>query len=157
MTTQHEESLRRFVAAGQEAQAAVDRIARVPSMNLPALVALWNATQMHVGTSGARAAAGVLLGLYNGSRFPFDLTELRLLDGKLLEAAIEVIRCDATRCEMEVHSWLNRVTGRTDFGQRFEHLAYEWRRKGKCKREYLEPLRPPRLVIADSAKSQEAL
>src|SRR5690606_8951321 len=117
-----------------------DRIVKVPSMNLPALVALWNATQMHIGTSGARAAAGVLLGLYNGSRFPFDLTELRLLDGNLLEAALEVIGCDATRCELEVHSWLNRVTGRTDFGQRFEHLAYDWGRKGKCKREDLTSL-----------------
>jgi hypothetical protein len=121
-------------------------------MNIQSLVMLWNMTQLHVGTSGARAAAGVLLGLYNGTRFPFDLTDLRLLGGDELRAALDVISGDATRCQMEVHAWLNHVTGRRDFGQRFEHLAHEWRRKGKCKREYLDPLSPPRLVInADEA------
>ncbi|SOD25225.1 hypothetical protein SAMN05518800_1802 [Variovorax sp. YR752] len=117
-------------------------------MNTAALVQLWNVTQIHQGTSGARAAAGVLLGLYNGSRFPFDLTDLRVLDGSNLDAAMEVMRCDASRCQMEVHAWLNRLTGRHDFGQRFEHLAHEWRRKGKCKREYLDPLSPAHITIA---------
>jgi hypothetical protein len=117
------------------------------SMNIPSLVLLWNITQLHAGTSGARAAAGVLLGLYNGDRFPCDLTDLRLLGEKELRAALDVITCDATRCELEVHVWLNRITGRHDFGPRFEQLAHEWRRKGKCKRDELEPLNPPRLVI----------
>jgi hypothetical protein len=125
-----------------------------PSMNLPALVALWNVTQQHVGTSGARAAAGVLLGLYNGERFPFDLTDLRVLDAQLLICATDVISRDAMRCEREVHEWLNLITGRRDFGQRFEHLAHEWKRKGKCKREGLEPLNPPRLVIKAAARPQ---
>ena len=48
-------------------------------MNTQSLTKLWNHTQQHKGTSGARAAAGVLLGLYNGDRFPFDLTELRVI------------------------------------------------------------------------------
>ncbi|SCX52909.1 hypothetical protein [Variovorax sp. EL159] len=120
-------------------------------MNTAALIQLWNVTQIHQGTSGARAAAGVLLGLYNGSRFPFDLTDLRVLDDSNLEAAMEVMRCDASRCQMEVHAWLNRLTGRHDFGQRFEHLAHEWRRKGKCKREYLDPLSPAHITIAAAA------
>ena len=64
-------------------------------MNTEALMQLWNLTQQHKGTSGARAAAGVLLGLYNGERFPFDLTELRVLDPKHLAAAMEVIGADA--------------------------------------------------------------
>lgn len=123
------------------------------SMNLAALVALWNVTQQHIGTSGARAAAGVLLALYNGERFPMDLTDLRLLDGQHQKNALAVIGCDAARCEREVHSWLNLITGRDDFGQRFEHLAHEWRRKGKCKRDGLEPLNPPRLVINADALS----
>lgn len=124
-----------------------------PSMNLHALVQLWNVTQQHVGTSGARAAAGVLLGLYNGDRFPMNLTDLRLLDPTLLKSAVTVIACDAARCEREVHSWLNAVTGRHDFGQRFEHLAHEWRRKGRCKRDQLEALSPSHLVITDKALS----
>ncbi|SFO51296.1 hypothetical protein SAMN05216567_10117 [Variovorax sp. OK605] len=116
-------------------------------MNTAALIKLWNVTQVHQGTSGARAAAGVLLGLYNGSRFPFDLTDLRVLDNAHLEAAITVINDDAGRCQMEVHAWLNRLTGRRDFGQRFEHLAHEWKHKGKCKREYLDVLEPAHLTI----------
>ncbi len=116
-------------------------------MNTEALVKLWNLTQIHRGTSGARAAAGVLLGLYNGTRFPFDLTDLRLLDDAYLKAALEVITCDATRCQMEVHDWLNRLSGRHDFGQRFEHLAHDWGRKGKCKRDCLVDLQPAHLVL----------
>lgn len=121
-------------------------------MNIQSLVTLWNLTQLHVGTSGSRAATGVLLGLYNGERFPFDLTDLRLLDPMARQAALDVITSDATRCHMEVHEWLNQIAGRRDFGQRFEHLAHEWRRKGKCKRDDLEPLSPARLVIKTDAR-----
>lgn len=116
-------------------------------MNTASLIKLWNLTQIHQGTSGARAAAGVLLGLYNGTRFPFDLTDLRVLDRDHLEAALVVIAADAGQCQMEVHEWLNRLSGRRDFGRRFEHLAYEWRRKGKCKREHLDPIEPAHLTI----------
>ena len=123
-------------------------------MNTTALIELWNLTQLHPGTSGARAAAGVLLGLYNGSRFPFDLTDLRVLDGPHLAAALAVISSDALRCQMEVHQWLNHLTGRRDFGQRFEHLAHEYQgfKRGRCKREWLEPLEPAHLLIADAAQ-----
>lgn len=129
-------------------------------MNIQALVQLWNLTQEHKGTSGARAAAGVLLGLYNGERFPFDLTDLRLLDAANLPAAMAVIQSDAARCQMEVHVWLNRLTGRDDFGDRFEHLAHEYRRKGRCKREHLYPLSPTNLRISplmDPAEPGKAL
>lgn len=128
-------------------------------MNTDALIKLWNLTQIHHGTSGARAATGVLLSLYNGTRFPFDLTELRLLDDGYLTAAIEVIRGDATRCQMEVHEWLNRLTGRRDFGARFEHMAHEWKcfQRGRCKKSMLDemPVSPARLVIG-AANEQDA-
>jgi hypothetical protein len=117
-------------------------------MKTESLISLWNITQRHPGTSGARVAAGVLLSLYNGPRFPFDLTELRLLGSKELQAALDVIASDAARCEKEVHSWLCHITGRHDFGQRFEHLAHEWRRKGRCKKEFLDPLEPQRLIVS---------
>lgn len=118
-------------------------------MNTQALIQLWNITQEHPGTSGARAAAGVLLGLYNGSRFPFDLTELRVLDTPICQAALTVIHGDAERCQREVHEWLNVLSGRRDFGQRFEHLAHEYKafKRGRCKREFLAPLSPPRLRL----------
>lgn len=124
-------------------------------MNTAALIRLWNITQRHQGTSGARAAAGVLLGLYNGERFPFDITDLRVFDSGNLDAAMDVMRCDASSCQMEIHEWLNRLTGRHDFGRRFEHLAHEWKRKGKCKREHLDAISPAHLVIA-VATAEEA-
>ena len=37
--------------------------------------------------SGAKVAASLLLGFYNGTRFPFDLTDLRLLDAGILNDA----------------------------------------------------------------------
>lgn len=124
-------------------------------MNTQALIQLWNLTQLHSGTSGARAAAGVLLGLYNGSRFPYDLTDLRVLDSTNLRAALEVIAADAGRCQMEVHDWLNRLSGRTDFGPRFEQLAHEYGcfKRGRCKREYLADLQPKRLTLREPEKA----
>lgn len=88
---------------------------------------------------GARAAAMLLLGLYNGPRFPFDLTDLRLFDESNLNLAIALLRFDA-RPAMEVHDWLNKLYGRNDFGARFEQLAHDWRVKGRCKKEWLRPL-----------------
>lgn len=90
-------------------------------------------TQDH---SAARVAARLLLGLYNGHRFTFDLTDLRLLDAANLKRALALLEFDA-RPRMEVHVWLNRMYGRADFGERFEHLAHRWNLKGKCKRASL--------------------
>lgn len=88
---------------------------------------------------GARVAARLLLGLYNGARFPFDLTDLRLLDGQMLTEALALMRFDS-RPRCEVHQWLNQIHGRQDFGMRFEHLAHMWGIKGKCAKKYLEPV-----------------
>ena len=95
------------------------------------------ASQSH--HSAARVAATMLLSFYNGNRFQFDLTDLRLLDGANLERAIALMRLDA-RPTMEVHEWLNRLYRRSDFGQRFEHLAHRWKLKGRCKKEGLMPV-----------------
>lgn len=116
---------------------------------IASLILLWNTTQQHTGTSGARVATGILLGLYNGDRFPFDLTELRALDRTHLAAALDVIGGDARSCPMEVHRMLDCMTGRTDFGERFEHLAHGYARfkRGRCKREQLRPVSPARLVL----------
>ena len=90
-------------------------------------------TQDH---GAARIAARLLLGLYNGDRFQFDLTDLRLFDATNLKRALALLEFDA-RPQMEVHAWLNRLYGRTDFGARFEHLAHRWALKGKCEKEWL--------------------
>lgn len=101
-------------------------------------------TQDH---SAARVAACMLLGLYNGDRFQFDLTELRGLDAGNLKRALTLLEFDA-RPRMEVHEWLNRLYGRTDFGPRFEHLAHRWNLKGKCKKAWLAPVEPVRFQSA---------
>lgn len=118
-------------------------------MKMESLLFLWNMTQQHRGTSSARVAAGVLLGLYNSARFPFPLDELRVLDRKSLMHALEVIANDAAHCQMEVHAWLDRYSGRTDFGERFEHLAHEYAsfRRGRCKKIDLRDISPSRLVL----------
>jgi hypothetical protein len=101
-------------------------------------------TQYH---SAARVAAHLLLGLYNGTRFTFDLTELRRLDAANLKRALALLELDA-RPRMEVHEWLNFLYGRTDFGPRFEHLAHRWNLKGKCKKQGLVPVEAVRFLAA---------
>lgn len=44
-----------------------------------ALETVWNVFSRAKGTGGARVCAGVILGLYNGRAFPFDLTDLKLV------------------------------------------------------------------------------
>jgi hypothetical protein len=44
----------------------------------------------------------LLLGLYNGPYYRFDLTELRRLDNELLEDCLALLRMDATPVK-EVH------------------------------------------------------
>ncbi|MDC2857310.1 DUF7673 family protein [Delftia sp. DT-2] len=103
--------------------------------------------------SGARVAAHLLLCLYNGTRFPFDLTDLRCLDAENLQLALTLLQFDA-RPQMEVHQWLNQMYGRTDFGMRFEHLAHAWKLKGRCKKEHLDPV--PRLRWDGDAEGSQA-
>lgn len=104
---------------------------------LAALVRVWKqAQEFH---SGAKVCATLLLGLYNGRRFPFDLTELRRLDGNNLNDCLTVLRMDA-RPTAEVHELLNSLYGVSDMGARFEHLAYDWRMKGAVKKADLPPL-----------------
>lgn len=125
-------------------------------MDTTALIKLWNVTQRHPGTSGARTCAGLLLSLYNGERFPFDLTLLRGLDLDLLDAAIRVIDADSHRCEYEVHDWLNRLTRHSDFGPRFEHLAHQYKLRGRCKRDALQRVEPAYVEISLTPKQEQA-
>lgn len=121
-------------------------------MNTDALIRLWNVTQQHDAyTSGARIAARLLLGLYNGARFPFDLTDLRGLDTNLCRDALAVISEDAMRCQREVHSWLNVITNRTDFGPRFENLAWKFRVKGRCPARLRPEISSQMFVIKEGA------
>lgn len=73
-----------------------------------------------MGNSGqSRRVAAVLLGCYNGTRFPLDLTNLRSLDYPIMEDVIAVLRMDAN-ARQEVHCYFERG------GRIFENLANDW-------------------------------
>ena len=91
--------------------------------------------------SSARVAARLLLNCYNGHRFNFDVTDLRLLDAQHLDMTLQIMRMDA-HCTREVHDHLNDMYGRTDFGPRFEHLAWKFGLKGKTKKDWLTTVEP---------------
>lgn len=112
-----------------------------------AFLQLFRLAQRHLGTGGGNAAAQLLLGLYNGRRFPFDLTELRRLDDGNQAAAITAIATDAGHCHAEVHEVLNALLGRTSVGHELETWAYELRLPKRCKASELAELN--RLVSRD--------
>lgn len=106
---------------------------------LDALAKLWSVGQVG-DCSGEVVCAKLLLGLYNGRRFPFDLTELRRLDDKLLQCTLHVLEMDA-RPRQEVHELLGQIYGhpRGNFGREFEWRAYELGMKGRAKKDQLCP------------------
>ena len=83
-----------------------------------ALRHLWVIANGHSGQ--CRIVARFLLGLYNGTRFPFDMTDFRCLDSELFEECLTVLRMDNTPAA-EVHVLLGVP------GQAFEKLADDWR------------------------------
>lgn len=102
---------------------------------------LYEQVKHHVGTSGGNTMAKVLLGLYNGPRFPFDLTDLRLLDADNFIAAMTVIHMDARHTWCEIHVLLDAILGgNADTGAEFEHWAYNLKLKGRCKADQLPML-----------------
>lgn len=96
-----------------------------------AVLKLYNLARQHLGTSGGNTAAKLLLGLYNGNRFPFDLTSLRYLDAGNLEAAFTVMLMDAARTYVEVHELLNAILGVQYVGVQFEVWAFDLKLKGR--------------------------
>ncbi|MEW6169381.1 DUF7673 family protein [Sinimarinibacterium thermocellulolyticum] len=89
-------------AARQVALAATRGKAKAPAMEgLHRIVA---AIRQHPGTGQVRRLVAFLGGLYNGPRFPFDLTDLRSLDGELASACLDVLRYDHFG-QAEIHEW----------------------------------------------------
>lgn len=70
-------------------------------------------------TGQSERVARILLGLYNGPRFPLDLTNLRSLDYPIMEDVIAVLRMDANALQ-EVNCYFE------DGGRIFEQLAADW-------------------------------
>lgn len=73
----------------------------------------------HRESGQCRFIARFLLGLYNGERFPFDLTNLRCIDQSLLDDCMAVLAMDS-QPKQEVHLYFENG------GARFEALAEQW-------------------------------
>lgn len=107
-----------------------------PGDTAEALLHLWRMAQR---TSSSEKTAGrFLLGLYNGHRFPFDLTDFRLFDGSNFKRAQLVLTMDHMP-KAEVHVVLAGLLRRSvrDMGAEFEHLAYRLCLKGAAKKSHL--------------------
>ncbi|EHP44228.1 hypothetical protein OR16_04602 [Cupriavidus basilensis OR16] len=70
-------------------------------------------------TGQAGIVARFLAGLYNGTNFPFDLTELRGLDADLFEHCLAVLRLD-NRPKVEVHRYF------TDGDELWQCMIARW-------------------------------
>lgn len=88
------------------------------AQGVEALQRLYDVACGHSGQ--CRFIARFLLGLYNGDRFPFDLTDLRCIDDELYEDCIRVLNMDARLTRREVHTYFE------DGGRKWEALADQW-------------------------------
>ncbi len=79
------------------------------------------------GSGQCRHVAAFLLGLYNGTRFPFDLTDFRCLDTAIFRDCLKVLVMDQSPLA-EVHVTLNVP------GAKFEELAQDWGIKDRSRR-----------------------
>ncbi|WP_025918312.1 hypothetical protein [Herminiimonas sp. CN] len=82
--------------------------------------ALCRLLKIALGHSGqCRHVAGFLLGLYNGNRFKFDLTDFRCLDTAIFKDCLLVLRMDHSPAQ-EVHMYFDNG------GEIWEQLARDW-------------------------------
>lgn len=78
------------------------RVATVQAEGVPALVRLVAVARR--GSGQSRIIARFLLGLWNGSAYTFDLTDLRSLDAELHADCLAVLRLDQYPAK-EVHEY----------------------------------------------------
>ncbi|MDZ5459279.1 DUF1949 domain-containing protein [Azohydromonas lata] len=114
----HALAARRFAEAGSTASVADGRDG-LEDVGVQALQRLFKIAKGNSGQCGR--VARFLLGLYNGWRFPFDLTLLRGVDEATFEDCVRVLRMDAMLARREVHEHL------ANGGPEFEKLAETWR------------------------------
>jgi len=87
------------------AQALFDRT-ELPVIRQRGETALFRLLPIASGDTGqSNVVALFLLGLYDGQRFPFDLTELRRLDRQLLVDCLSLLEMDAY-AQREVHQFV---------------------------------------------------
>lgn len=97
----------------------------------------------HFHSSSGATLARLLMGLYNGNRFQFDLTDLRLLDRSNFDAAMAVLTMDATKTCAEIHAVLDALRGpHANTQAEIENWAFWLKHPKRCKKEHL-PAIPP--------------
>lgn len=108
---------------------------------LDALSKVFEMAVRHNDTGGGSTLAKLLLGLYNGRRFPFDLTDLRRLDPGNFSAAMQVISMDVTHFRAEVHVVIAEIWNATEgeIGNVFENWAYDYGLPGRGLKRNLRP------------------
>lgn len=111
------EAVAYFARLNEQRQAWQAALPGIRAEGEAALRRLLPIAQRDTGQSGV--IAKFLLGLYNGDRFTFDLTEFRRLDRELFEDCLTVLRMDFAPLQ-EVHRYF------PDGGQVFEKLAADW-------------------------------
>jgi hypothetical protein len=113
----HALQAKRFNEAGSTASVADGR-AGLEQTGVEALRRLFKIAKGNSAQCGR--VARFLLGLYNGSRFPFELTQLRSVEEAVLEDAVRVLRMDASLVGREVQEYL------ANGGPEFEKLIETW-------------------------------
>lgn len=106
-----------FDAMHEERERARQERPAVRAAGLEALKRLVNIAQGHSGQ--CRYVAGFLLGLYNGARFKFDLTDFRCLDRAIFNDCLAVLQMDYAP-EKEVHSYFE------EGAELWERMAKDW-------------------------------
>lgn len=104
----------RLLAASADADARLAMLPKIRAEGRAALVRLMPIAQGDTAQSGV--VARFLLGLYDGERFPFDLTDFRTLDGPSFDDCLAVLRMD-WQPAAEVHTYF------TDGRRLFDELA----------------------------------
>lgn len=146
----HQERRDDYVAeARQERLAVVTRqhaqtLSHYTQAQQDAALRLYTTARQHTDTGGGSTCAKLLLGLHNGARFPFDLTDLRRLDNANLAAAITVMYMDASHTWCEIHVLLDAILGVSfdkSTGNTMELWAHTLRLKNRCKKDFLPELK----------------
>lgn len=107
----------------QQVQAAGKTRQTVMEEGKAALFRLYEVAQGDTGQ--CRTIVRFLAGLYNGSAYPFDLTDLRTIDHALFEDCMAALRMDARHCAQEVHNYFDNGD------QRWQKMISDWHLKDR--------------------------
>ena len=88
--------------------------------------ALFRLYEVAQGDTGqCRVIVRFLVGLYNGTAYPFDLTDLRAIDDALFVDCMAVLCMDARHCVHEVHNYFDNGD------QRWQKMISDWHLKDR--------------------------